>query len=122
MLLGCITIAAVTKTRFARKLEKHGKVIPEERLTPMIAGAIILPIGLFWFAWTSNPHINWVPQVLAGIFIGWGILMVFLQGLNYIIDVYMWYANSAIAANTVIRSLAGGGKQLSHSTACHKRG
>ena len=46
---------------------------------PMIIGAFLLPIGLFWFAWTSNPHITWVPQVIAGIPIGAGILMIFLQ-------------------------------------------
>ncbi|KIM93298.1 hypothetical protein OIDMADRAFT_173323 [Oidiodendron maius Zn] len=109
VLLGSITITYITKTRFARKLKKHGKVIPEERLIPMIAGAIILPVGLFWFAWTSSPHITWVPQAIAGVFIGWGILMIFIQGLNYLIDVYMWHANSAIAANTFLRSLAGAG-------------
>ena len=38
--------------------------------------------------------------------------MIFLQGLNYIIDVYMWHANSGIAANTMLRSLAGGGFPL----------
>lgn len=112
VLMGAITIVIVTKTRFARKLKKHGKVIPEERLPPMMLGAFILPIGLFWFAWTSSPNITWVPQVIAGVFIGWGILMIFLQGLNYIIDVYMWHANSAIAANTMLRSLAGGGFPL----------
>ena len=46
---------------------------------PMILGAFLLPIGLFWFAWTSNPHITWVPQVIAGVPIGAGILMIFLQ-------------------------------------------
>jgi DHA1 family multidrug resistance protein-like MFS transporter len=112
----------ITKTRFARKMKKHGRVIPEERLPPMILGSIILPIGLFWFAWTSNPHITWVPQVLAGIPIGWGILMIFLQGLNYIIDVYMWHANSAIAANTLLRSLAGAGFPLFATAMYHNLG
>ena len=72
VIFGGITIAFVTKTRFARKFKKHGRVIPEERLPPMIAGAFILPIGLFWFAWTSNPNITWVPQVIAGIPTGMG--------------------------------------------------
>lgn len=119
---GCLTITVVTKTRFARKLKKHGKVIPEERLPPMILGAVLLPIGLFWFAWTSNPNIIWVPQVLAGILIGWGILMIFLQGLNYIIDVYMWHANSAIAANTLLRSFAGTGFPLFATAMYHTLG
>jgi DHA1 family multidrug resistance protein-like MFS transporter len=122
VLFGGVTITIITKTRFARKMEKHGRVIPEERLPPMILGSVILPIGLFWFAWTSSPHITWVPQVLAGIPIGWGILMIFLQGLNYIIDVYMWHANSAIAANTLIRSLAGGGFPLFATAMYHNLG
>jgi hypothetical protein len=74
VILAGITITIVTKTRFARKFKEHGRVIPEERLPPMILGAFILPIGLFWFAWTSSPEITWVPQVIAGIPIGWGML------------------------------------------------
>lgn len=108
VLLGCILITYLTKTRFARKLKKHGKVIPEERLVPMFFGGILLPIGLFWFGWTSDKNISWVPQVLAGIPMGCGILIIFMQGLNYIIDVYLMFANSAIAANTLFRSFLGG--------------
>ncbi|KAN0112715.1 MFS general substrate transporter [Hyaloscypha variabilis] len=122
VLCGGATITVITKTRFARKMKKHGRVIPEERLPPMILGSLILPIGLFWFAWTSSPHITWVPQVLAGIPIGWGILMIFLQGLNYIIDVYLWHANSAIAANTLLRSLAGAGFPLFATQMYHNLG
>jgi len=33
--------------------------------------------------------------------------MVFLQGFNYIIDVYLMYAASALAANTIVRSMVG---------------
>jgi len=33
--------------------------------------------------------------------------MIFLQGMNYMVDVYLWNANSALAGNTLIRSLAG---------------
>jgi hypothetical protein len=75
VIFGSIAISIATKTRFARKLKKYGHVIPEERLPPMIAGAFLLPIGLFWFAWTSNPNISWVPQVIAGIPIGMGMCL-----------------------------------------------
>lgn len=112
VIVGGVIISIITKTRFARKMKKHGRVVPEERLPPMIIGAFMLPVGLFWFAWTSSPHITWVPQVIAGIPIGMGILMIFLQGLNYIIDVYLMYANSAIAANTLMRSLVAAGFPL----------
>ncbi|EAW14540.1 MFS transporter [Aspergillus clavatus NRRL 1] len=105
---GVALIIWQTKTRFARKLAKHGRVVPEERLVPMMIASVMLPAGLFWFGWTSSPDISWVAQVLAGIPIGMGILVIFMQGLNYIIDVYMMFANSAIAANTLIRSSLGG--------------
>jgi len=75
----------------------------------MMVGGVALPAGLFWFAWTSSPNISWVPQVLSGIPIGFGVYLIFLQGLNYIVDVYLMFANSAIAANTFLRSLFGAG-------------
>lgn len=111
--IGCGIIIYVTKTRFAQKMrENNGVVVPEERLIPMMIGAVLIPISLFWWAWTSNPHITWVPQVLAGIPFGCGILMIFLQGLNYLIDVYKMYANSALAGNTFVRNLVGAGFPL----------
>lgn len=59
--LGAGIIAFSTATNFTRSFKKHGKSIPEERLPPMIVGAICLPIGLFWFGCefvtsASNPY------------------------------------------------------------------
>lgn len=76
---------------------------PEDRLYPMIFGAIIFPIGVFWFAWTSFPTINPWPQFLAGIPIGARIQVIYLQGLAYTVDVYTVNANSAISANAIVR-------------------
>lgn len=49
--IGAGGIAYSTRTNFTRAFVKHGKAIPEERLPPMIVGAIVLPIGLFWYGW-----------------------------------------------------------------------
>lgn len=122
VICGVTLIIYTTKTRFARKLEKHGRVVPEERLVPMMIASVLLPIGLFWFGWTSSPNVHWAPQVIAGIPIGMGILVIFMQGLNYIIDVYMMYANSAIAANTLVRSALGGAFPLFATQMYHKLG
>jgi DHA1 family multidrug resistance protein-like MFS transporter len=89
-----------------RFLRNHMKVNPEDRMPPLIASSIFLPAGLFWFAWTSNRNITWVPQVLSGIFIGAGIMLHFLSGTAYLIDVYLLNANSALAANICIRSIS----------------
>ncbi|KAK0346899.1 hypothetical protein LTR91_021349 [Friedmanniomyces endolithicus] len=100
-------MAFSTATNFKRSFLKHGKAVPEERLPPMIICAIILPIALFWFAWTSEKHISWVPSVIATGFLGGSLLVTFWQGINYLIDCYGFYSNSAIAVNTFIRSIAG---------------
>ena len=122
VVIGASLIAYITKTRFARKLAQNGKVEPEERLIPMFIGSILFPIGLFWFAWTSSPNITTWPQIIAGVPIGAGVLMIFIQGLNYIIDVYLMYANSAIAANTFVRSFAGAGFPLFATGMFHNLG
>lgn len=122
VLCGAALIIYLTRTRFARKLKKHGHVVPEERLAPMMIASFLLPAGLFWFAWTSSPHVSWVPQVIAGVPIGAGILVIFMQGLNYLIDVYLMFANSAIAANTLMRSTVGGGFPLFAVQMYHKLG
>ena len=70
-----------TRVHFAPAFKKHGKAVPEQRLPPMIVGAIALPIALFWFGWTSSPNITWVPQVISSAFIGMGMLVTFWQGM-----------------------------------------
>ena len=122
VILGAIVVSWVTQTRFARKLKEQGRVVPEERLPPMILGSFMLPIGLFWFAWTSDKDITWVPQVVAGVPIGMGIFMIFLQGLNYLIDVYLMFANSAMSANTIVRSVAGAAFPLFATEMYHAMG
>lgn len=109
VLAGCGILVWYTKTRFQRTMQRVGHVVPEERLIPMMLGGILLPGGMFWFAWTSNQHLSWVPEVISGGFLGCGVLLIFMQGLNYIIDVYTIYSNSAIAANSLFRSALGAG-------------
>ncbi|KAL5372726.1 hypothetical protein DPSP01_013288 [Paraphaeosphaeria sporulosa] len=109
IVLGAAVIAYSTATNFTKAFNKHGKSIPEERLPPMIVGAVCLPVGLFWFGWTASPAqcTSWVPSVLATALIGIGCMVPFWQGMSYLIDCYGFYANSAIAVNTFIRSFFG---------------
>lgn len=103
--IACIYMGWETKVIFEPKLAKSGKLIPEERLPPMIVGSVVLVVGLFWFAWTSFPSINPWPQIIAGALIGGGIIMVFMPSVIYLVDVYLFDANSALAANAFVRSL-----------------
>jgi hypothetical protein len=82
-------------------------VPPEARLPPAIIGAFALPIGLFWFAWTNYPSVHFMASICGGIPFGFGMLLVFLASMNYLIDTYVIYAASVLAANSVLRSLFG---------------
>jgi DHA1 family multidrug resistance protein-like MFS transporter len=113
VLVGCGIVIAF-EPRYNRKLQANGNIpVPEQRLLPMMIGAIIFPIGLFWFAWTGNyPEIHWIVPTLSGILTGAAILTIFLQALNYLVDAYLMVAASAIAANTFLRSFFGAGFPL----------
>ena len=79
VMIGVVVIVYTSHTRFRQKMIANGgEPIPEERLLPMIIGAMLLPIGLFWVAWTSTPSVHWASQVLAGIPIGVAIEVIFL--------------------------------------------
>lgn len=82
-ILGAVAyISRYTLTTVKQSFKEHGTIIPEVRLLPCIWGAILLPVGCFWFAWTSFPSISPWPQIFAGIPIGAGIYLIFLQVLT----------------------------------------
>jgi MFS transporter, DHA1 family, multidrug resistance protein len=94
---------------YQRKLASNGGMpIPEWRLPEVIIGGIVFAIGIFWFGWTGyKADIHWIVPTLSGLFFGFGIMSIFLQSLNYLVDAYLMFAASAIAANTFLRSLCG---------------
>lgn len=85
-------------------VETDGKPAPENRLYSALVGSFMLPIGLFWFAWSPHKHVHWIVPVLAGVPFGWGCLAIFLSAITYLVDVYQ-AANgaSAVAANGILR-------------------
>ncbi|KZP14003.1 MFS general substrate transporter [Athelia psychrophila] len=78
---------------------------PEERLYgAMIAGPALI-VGAFWFGWTGNyPQISWIWPALALILIGLAVSLIFVSLLAYLVDCYLMYSASALAANVMCRS------------------
>jgi hypothetical protein len=72
-----------------------------------IVGGIALPVGLFWFAWTNSPSVHWAVSVIAAIPFGFGMVLIFLSIMNYLIDSYTIFAASVLAGNGIIRSVFG---------------
>ncbi|KAJ5996653.1 hypothetical protein N7522_008313 [Penicillium canescens] len=86
-----------------------GKPPPEAMVSLICICAVLIPIGELWFAWTCSPaSIHWIAPLLAGIPFGAGNTGVFIYASNYLTGSYGMYAASALAGNSVIRSILGG--------------
>lgn len=60
----------------------------------VIVGGICFSAGIFAFGWTGyDPNIPWFAPTLSGVLIGFGLLSIFLQGLNYLVDAYLMVSN-----------------------------
>ena len=108
-MLFAVAYSMFDNRRYARvaAASPGGMAPPEARLPPAIIGSVLLPIGLFWFAWTNGPEIHWVVPIIASGFFAAGLVSVFLSLLSYMIDSYTVFAASVLAANSVLRSLFG---------------
>ncbi|KAF3761845.1 MFS general substrate transporter [Cryphonectria parasitica EP155] len=91
---------------YRRKLAENKNVpVPEWRLRPTLLGGPVFAVGIFWFGWTGfTAKIHWAVPTIAGVFIGFGVLCVFLPCFNYLIDAYLPLAASTVAANIILRS------------------
>jgi multidrug resistance protein len=100
--------------RTYRALKKRNNEVgkPEFRIPLMVPGAALVPIGLFWYGWTAQAKTHWIlPNIGTAIF-GTGMVIGFQCIQSYLVDSYTTYAASAIAAVTVLRSLAAFGFPL----------
>ncbi|KAH8826531.1 MFS polyamine transporter [Flagelloscypha sp. PMI_526] len=78
---------------------------PEERLYGAMIGGPLLVIGAFWLGWTGHyASVPWYVPALATIPIGIGISVIFMSFISYLVDAYLLFAASAVAANTMVRS------------------
>ncbi|KAJ4418853.1 hypothetical protein N0V82_005299 [Gnomoniopsis sp. IMI 355080] len=95
--------------RYIKAIENSpsGFAPPEARLPPAMLGSLCMPIGMFWFAWTNYPSIHWIVSIIGTAPFGFGMVLVFLSIMNYLIDAYVIYAASVLAANAVMRSCFG---------------
>ncbi|KAH8821294.1 major facilitator superfamily domain-containing protein [Xylogone sp. PMI_703] len=101
--------SAMDNFRYKRVIDRspNGIAPPEARLIPSILGSVLLPIGLFEFAWTNYPGIHWIACQIGTVALGISHVAIFLSIANYLVDAYTLYAASALAANTIIRALFG---------------
>ncbi|GJC94845.1 major facilitator superfamily transporter [Colletotrichum higginsianum] len=94
--------------RFRIPAVRAGTSTPEQRLYAALVGSVMLPVGLFWYAWEAREGGNWAALVAAGIPFGLGAFSLFLSVITYMVDFYgPKSAASALAANGILRYMLG---------------
>ncbi|KAL9110838.1 MAG: hypothetical protein Q9227_004638 [Pyrenula ochraceoflavens] len=109
-------LVPVIYRRYMRKLkaaraEQNGiqTLPPEQRLVFSMIGAPLIPISLFWMAWTNYKSIGPWSDLVSSVFFGCGILNIFISSYQYLIDSFERFAASALVGATFVRYTAAGG-------------
>ncbi|KAL1302463.1 hypothetical protein AAFC00_002855 [Neodothiora populina] len=109
-----VTVAVVIATSFyfyylkyvvEPEIIAHGLGAPERRLIPALFSSILIPIGLFIFAWTGNGHIHWIVSCIGIVITVVGIFIIFQCIFIYLALVYPAYSASLFAGNDFARSM-----------------
>jgi len=108
-LLGLVLFGALSDRLLKHLTTRSGtsEMKPEYRLPPLIPGSLFIPIGLFWYGWSVEKQIHWIMGIIGTMWVGFGMLATFMPIQTYLVDAFTIHAASAIAANTVLRSLVG---------------
>lgn len=105
-----MVIAVLTMPYWARhythlvQTKGNGVAEPEFRLPVAMVGAVCLPIGMFWFAFTTYASIHWIVPILGTVVFGFGISYIYTSVFTYTTHAYRPVAASAMAANSFCRS------------------
>ncbi|KAB8360691.1 hypothetical protein FH972_024428 [Carpinus fangiana] len=96
-------------SRYIRVMRKHnGAAPPEERLVYANLTAPLLPISLFWMAWTARSDISFWSPLIASVAFGISMQGIFISAYQYLIDSFEAFAASALVSLTLSRYIAAG--------------
>jgi len=82
----------------------HTEFPPEHRLYNAMLGSLILPSGLFMFAWTVHYHLHWIVPIVAQAITIFGSIQIYVPVSMYMVDTYgPLYGASAAGASSLSR-------------------
>ena len=67
------------------KYNEKGELRPEERMPVAIVGALIVPICLLWFGWTSRESIHWIVPIIGSSLFSVAALLLFVSLLSLVL-------------------------------------
>ena len=110
--LAIIALGIFNKTWWQQRYFARKALLPEDRFPPMIFGGMVLPIGLFWFAWSVESDVHFIIPCLGLVPVGLGVMLVYMSAVTYLIDVYQLHTNSAAAMAAFCRAIVAAGFPL----------
>ncbi|KAJ0426836.1 major facilitator superfamily domain-containing protein [Aspergillus carlsbadensis] len=110
MLVGLLYAGILSDRAIKRKLARGLNPVPEDRLPLYIVlpGSLSVPAGLFIYGWATENSIHWMLPEFGNAVTGFGMILILMGVQTYLVDAFTVHAASAIAACTILRSLAGG--------------
>ncbi|KAF8858583.1 fluconazole resistance protein [Acephala macrosclerotiorum] len=105
-MIGMAGVGVVSDT-ILKKKSGTGEMKPEYRLLPMIYMSPLMCIGLFWYGWSASAKTFWLVPIIGTAIFGIGLFSAMSCITTYMVDAFTAYAASALAANTVLRSIFG---------------
>lgn len=92
--------------------DPRGKGKPEFRMPLVIPFSLFVPTGLLVYGWSAQNATHWIVPNIGSFLFGIGTIAAFQCVTTYLVDSYGPLAASAVAAVTILRSLAGFGFPL----------
>ncbi|KAF7552301.1 hypothetical protein G7046_g7463 [Stylonectria norvegica] len=107
-MIGLVIVGSTSDRSVAYLTKKNGgERKPEYRLPVMFLASFFVPLGLFLFGWAAQKNLHWILPIIGTGFLGLGMVAAFMAMSVYLVDAYVEFAASAMAASTVFRSLFG---------------
>ena len=108
LFIGMLALGKSSDAILKKKAAKSGgQMKPEYRLPPLIFGPLLIAGGLFGHGWTAQAGVHWSTPIVLTRLVGMAMIANFMPTQTYLVDAFGRYAASAIAANTLLRSLFG---------------
>ncbi|PNP78901.1 hypothetical protein FNYG_07766 [Fusarium nygamai] len=109
MLFGTMTFGVMTDVVIKKRIAQNGKTVPEDRLPiwMTLPSGLLIVGALFWYGWAADQNVHWIVPMIGVALFCFGLMGIMMCLQTYLVDAYITYAASAVAAMTVLRSLAG---------------
>ncbi|KAF8159888.1 MFS polyamine transporter [Crassisporium funariophilum] len=79
---------------------------PEARLYMACFAAVLLPVGMFIYAWSSFTSVHWIALAIGIMLYIWAVFIIYLAVFSYLADCYGPFASSALAGQSLARNMA----------------